>query len=264
MDAAVTAAVEMELYLGPTGGHVGHVNNVRSDEQDDDLEVMAVARGQDATTMAMLQKIFKRLDKLESKVKSVVEKKTCSAEAVICWKCREQGHMARDCPKVQNPQQPGGAVNTVVIQEEAAFVTAIKLLRTVQSECHVYGFVNKKQVDCMVDTGADVTLLSSKIWDHIKEKLELENITAQRVVGVKDSLLQIRGTAEVQLQLQTEQFDVQVILVDGLATDMVLGKDFLQENRCVVDVGNNTLHLRNRDVILTFREKYDNGAGKSN
>ena len=130
-----------------------------------------------------------------------------------------------------------------------------------QSECHVYGSVNKKQVDCMVDTGADVTLLSSKIWDHIKEKLELEDhITARRIVGVEDSPLQTRGTAEVQLQLQIEQFNVQVVVVDGLATDIVLGRDFLQENKCVVDVGNNTLHLRNQDV----REKYDNGAGKRN
>ena len=117
VDAVVTVAMEMESYLGPTGGHVGHVNAARSDEQgqDDSLEVMTVARSQDASIMAMLQKIFERLDKLESKVESVVEKKTRSAEAVVCWKYREQGHMARDCPKVQNPQQSaGGAVNTVV------------------------------------------------------------------------------------------------------------------------------------------------------
>jgi hypothetical protein len=39
---------------------------------------------------------------------------------VVRWKCREQGHMARDCSKLRTSQQPGGAVNTVVVQEEAA------------------------------------------------------------------------------------------------------------------------------------------------
>lgn len=79
----VTAAMEMDSYLGLAGGHAVHVNAARSDECDDGPEVMAVARGQDAT-MVMLQHI-KRLDKLESKVESIVEK-TSSAEAVVCWK----------------------------------------------------------------------------------------------------------------------------------------------------------------------------------
>lgn len=70
-------------------------------------------------------------------------------------------------------------MNTVVVQEDAAFIMAVKSLRMVPLDCHVHGSINKKQVNCMVDTGADVTLCSSKIWDHIKEKKELEDVTVE-------------------------------------------------------------------------------------
>ena len=60
---------------------------------------VARARGQDAT-MAMLQKICERLDKLES----VMEKRKRSGEPVVCWKCREEGHFARDNLKTKSLQ----------------------------------------------------------------------------------------------------------------------------------------------------------------
>ena len=53
VDAAVTMAMEIESYLGPMGSHVVHVSAARSDKQDDGLEVVAMARDQDAL-MVML------------------------------------------------------------------------------------------------------------------------------------------------------------------------------------------------------------------
>ena len=97
VDAAVTTAMEMEWYMDPTASHVAYVNSARSNKQG--LEVVAMASGQDAT-IATLQKISERLDKLEYKAESVIVKKKRSREStVICWRCREEGHIARDCSK---------------------------------------------------------------------------------------------------------------------------------------------------------------------
>ena len=258
VDAAVTTAMEMELYMGPTASHVAHVNSARNDEHG--LEVVAMASGQDAT-IAMLQKISERLDKLESKVESVIAKKKHSREStVVCWRCREEGHIARDCSESKRQQQVGGAVNTVVTaQEDAAIITAVKSLEAPGLDCHIYGSVNEEKVSFMVDTGADVTLLSSKIWDQLKEKPELERfVTAQRIVGVQGSSLQVRGTAEVQIGLETERFNAKVVIVEKLTTqEAILGKDFLKQNSCVIDVGKGTLYLANRGITLPFRTSVD-------
>ena len=39
----------------------------------------------------------------------------------------------------------------MIMQEDAAIITAVKSLEASESECHIYGSVNK-EVDVMVDT----------------------------------------------------------------------------------------------------------------
>ena len=141
VNAAMTMAMEIGSYLGPMVSHVVHVSPARSDEQDDGLEVVAVARGQDAI-MVLLQKICERLDKLEFKVESVIEKKTHSAEGAMCWKCRKEGHIACDCPKAKSLQQPGAAVYTVVVQNDA---TIVKSLEASQLEYYIYGYQSARR-----------------------------------------------------------------------------------------------------------------------
>ena len=55
---------------------------------------------------------------------------------------------------------------------------------------------------------------------------------------------------------------MRVVTVDGLTSDMILGRDFLKQNSCMIDVGKDILHLQDRDVILPFRKKYDKGAAR--
>ena len=144
MDAAVTTAMEiasspegpgdeatmeMESYLGPTGSHVAHVNAARSEEHEEGLEVMAVARarGQDAT-MAMLQKICERAGERNGEEKALW-RASCMLEV-------SEGHFARDCLKTKSLQQLG-AVDIVIMQEDAAIITDVKSLEASESECHI-------------------------------------------------------------------------------------------------------------------------------
>ena len=96
MNAAVMMAMEMESYLSLIGSCIAHVNAARSEELGEGLEVVAVARSQNAT-IVMKQKRCKRLDKLKFMVERVMEMKKYSGETFIC---RDEGHFACDCPKL--------------------------------------------------------------------------------------------------------------------------------------------------------------------
>ena len=71
-------------------------------------------------------------------MESAIEKKTHSAEGVMCWKCREEEHIACDCPKAKSPH--AAAVYTVVVQNDATIITAVKSLEASQLECYIYGY----------------------------------------------------------------------------------------------------------------------------
>ena len=55
-----------------------------------------------------------------------------------------------------------------------------------------------------------------------------------------------------QIELQTEQFNSRIVVVEKLATEGILGRNFLKENGCVIDVVKSTLHLADHGVTLPF------------
>ena len=126
-----------------------------------------------------------------------------------------------------------------------------------KSDCHVQGSVDGVSTNFLVDTGADVSLLSIELWKQVEataqSKPELEpGVAAQVLVGVQGSPLQIHGVASVEVELAKEKFSSRVIIVDSLTSEAILGKDFLKANKCVIDVGRNTLHFETRGVTLSF------------
>ena len=94
-------------------------------------------------------------------------------------------------------------------------------------------------------------------WKQVEataqSKPELEpGATAQGLVGVQGSPLQIHGAASVEVELAKEKFTSRIIVVDSLTSEAILGKDFLRANKCVIDVGRDTLHFETRGVTLSL------------
>ena len=261
IDRAVTVTMEMESYLGPKTTAVAQVGATGGCEieESDDLGIAAVTKD---ATLELLQRLTDRLDKLESKFDGGAENskpKRARTSKVTCWNCRRDGHIAKNCTEPKRSPRSGGersetktSVSTVGIDSQTT-ITAVQSRS--KSDCHVQGGVNGISTNFLVDTGADVSLLSMELWTQIeataqtKSKLE-PSATAQGLVGVQGSPLQIHGVASVEIELAKEKFSSRVIVVDSLTSEAILGKDFLKDNRCVVNVGRNTLHFETHGITL--------------
>ena len=111
VDEAVSATLEMESYLLPKAGRVGHIPGPESEQEA--ISVAAVQTRQDSM-MNLLQAMMERLEKLETdrepnsspdvssykeqaKDKPSTRRKGGQTNRIICFKCGKEGHMARGC-----------------------------------------------------------------------------------------------------------------------------------------------------------------------
>ena len=96
------------------------------------------------------------------------------------------------------------------------------------SSYFVVGKVLETPVSFLVDTGAGVSLLRGDIWDRAMPGMDKE--AAYRLVGVDG------GTVSVKVSLEGLVFNQKFVIADGITAEAILGMDFLEANRCVLDL----------------------------
>ena len=74
------------------------------------------------------------------------------------------------------------------------------------------------------------------------------------LVSTRGTSLNIRGSANVELELEGERFTTEVVVVSPLTCEGILDLDFLQEQQATVDMRTKKLLLRKRGHQLTFME----------
>ena len=67
---------------------------------------------------------------------------------------------------------------------------------------------------------------------------------------MQGTLLKSNGQADVKLQLGSQQSPVNVLVVEGLSVDLVLGRDFLKKHQCSVQLGERDFLRVNQSGLL--------------
>ena len=124
------------------------------------------------------------------------------------------------------------------------------------SDCILEGQVNGVNAGILIDTGAAATILSRKLWDKTGCMEPLASPDGRKLVGVEGTPLNLHGVAQVQIQLEDEVFTIAAIVADTLATgiDVILGRDFLREHQCTIEMGqkNDVLRFKNNGISIVF------------
>lgn len=117
-------------------------------------------------------------------------------------------------------------------------------------ECHPHSVyllivgtsaIKQLPVEFLVNTGTAVLVVKYSVWNEISQKKPTKTLrpTQRSLVGVQEKPLTIRGTADLTIQLCGEEFPTQVIVVESLSSCAILGQDFLQDCKCLIDMEEN-------------------------
>ena len=100
--------------------------------------------------------------------------------------------------------------------------------------------MNTIPVECLIDTGAAISLLHGNVWTKITTgglAQPLQEWTGQTLVGINGNKLSVRGYSQILISVKGKQFNGKFIVMDNIKVDAILGLDFLKENRCMMDCG---------------------------
>ena len=101
-----------------------------------------------------------------------------------------------------------------------------------------------------VDTGSIISIMKSTVWVQIDPgNQQLTPYNGPQLISVEGTPLSIQGKASADIFLGRERFQVPMIVVDQLS-DVILGLDFLEDQRCTIDIASRVLLVGDRQLRL--------------
>ena len=254
---AVSSTIELESYSPKEQSLVQSVSE--NGETPPSVPVQAVQQ----QLLGAIQKLVERVEKLEMKPPHDHEQymrpprkfQGQGAErrgrSVTCYRCGGRGHYARGCAATRNPSENSASGSGNVHQTEQYLNPSNQFsINNVSSyvlSCSMY----TAPVSCLIDTGAGVSLLRGGVWDRIRpNNCKPSPVTAHRLVGVDGILISVRGSALIQFSVSGMVFEHEFIIADHITAEAILGLDFLEANKCVLDFSKEQLSIWNKVVSL--------------
>ena len=115
------------------------------------------------------------------------------------------------------------------------------------NSCIVY--VRKSRWRCLIDTGADVSLISEKMYTKIKHKSKLQP-TNQVLQGAGESSLTVKGITEITFRLGKSEYTHKCYVIKGASRNMIIGMDFLKKHKAVIYINLEKLKLHDEYIDL--------------
>ncbi|KAL5516969.1 hypothetical protein EMCRGX_G002428 [Ephydatia muelleri] len=219
VDEAALAAMELESYLHPckpmTVGFLPMSQNTApatTDEDDSTASSIAAVQTKTDPALEAIKELVERLDRLEG-----------------LGQAREG---AKRAPELTVP--------ALSIASEISY--------------RLKGYIASIPVQFVVDTGASVSLLSTDVWHKVSANKHMELKEwggSSRLVGVNGSPLHVQGIVLVHLTLSKNVvFENKFLVVEGMTAEAILGLDFLETFKCMIDSGDRKISFPNEKLVL--------------
>ena len=127
----------------------------------------------------------------------------------------------------------------------------------------VEGRVNRYLVNILIDTGAAATIVSCDVWEKIRSSGAVQiTATGNKLVGVQGTPLQLNGTTHIDIELCCEKFSSDVIVADSLASDIILGQNFLKAHKCTIEMTptKDLLYFKQHGKVVPIKSKQSNST----
>ena len=118
---------------------------------------------------------------------------------------------------------------------------------------HVIGEIsNRGNVKFMIDTGAAVSLIREDTWEKVagSNRPTLTAWTGCQLVGAEGSPIEIKGIATLTFMIAGQRVHGDFLVTNRLNSEAILGLDFLEQNQCIINAEQHTVHLRGKAVAI--------------
>lgn len=156
-----------------------------------------------------------------------------------CFDCGSENHLKRNCPKNQGSKEAD-------VKPDQQMKNVSNAGAGLYANCKV----DNIQTQCLVDTGATLTLLSIGMWESLKpcsspilEKYEGNVFTAS------GTPLEVKGKTSVFIEINGIHCLCKVVAA-SIDLDLILGLDFFKGHNCQIDVSKNTLTIQGKPCKL--------------
>ena len=251
IDEAVAATVEFQFLLLSIHSNQGLCDLDVSNQE----ELKRPVNTSKDSIMEMLQKLTDRLGKLEVAAAGPLNPEDWGAETERTTTNVNQyagGNIFTD--QTQHPNQPQlsetkpSSTNSGDYRQHKCACTTISINSV--SSYYLSGNVSISPVAFLVDTGAGVSLMCQTVWDKVKPAdCKLDAKVAHNLVSVDGNPIKINGSAVIPFSIAGLSFQQEFIIAEQITADAILGVNFLESNKCVLNLANKEMSVGHHGVL---------------
>jgi hypothetical protein len=169
-----------------------------------------------------------------------------------CFRCGIQGHFARNCPIQQQPVSPEAVIAALPASGSAE--SSLYVSGTTEKDqlgkgrfAYVRGIINGRELDCLLDTGSEISLLPATIVSS-----HLLSPTSQILTAANRTPIPVLGEATVPLSMGTYHASVTGLVSEHVA-EVMLGIERLTANDAIWNFRTACLQLQGTEHRLKDR-----------
>ena len=153
----------------------------------------------------------------------------CPAKDAVCNRCQKKGHFAKVCKSNPPLSTPISSVNAAVVPYLAAVATSNEVNALQQSYLTVR--IGNFSIKALIDSGSSESFIHP---DVVKKcNLSVNNQCKTIALAQASSTAQTSGTCQAVLFVNDREVPVNLSIMPGLCSDIILGVDFQKHYRAI-------------------------------